>query len=68
MEAHDLRRTWATLMAELGVLPEVFERCLSHAEQGKVKQIYQRPQYEVPMREGWHRLGDRLELPANKRQ
>jgi integrase len=63
---HDLRRTGATLMAEMGVLPDVIERCLNHTEQTKVKRIYQRPQYEAPMREAWHRLGDRLALLANK--
>lgn len=59
---HDLRRTGATLMAELGVLPDVIEKCLNHMEQIKVKRIYQRPQYEAPMREAWQKLGDRLDL------
>jgi integrase len=63
---HDLRRTGATLMAELGVLPEVIEKCLNHIEQTKVKRIYQRAQYEVPMREAWQKLGDRLSLLVNK--
>ncbi len=63
---HDLRRTGATLMAELGVLPDVIERCLNHIEQAKVKRIYQRAQYEAPMREAWQRLGDRLALLADK--
>lgn len=63
---HDLRRTGATLMAELGVLPDVVEKCLNHIEQAKIKRIYQRPQYEVPMREAWRLLGERLELLKNK--
>lgn len=63
---HDLRRTGATLMAELGVLPDVIERCLNHTEQTKVKRIYQRAQYEAPMREAWQKLGQRLELLNNK--
>jgi integrase len=63
---HDLRRTGATLMAELGVLPDVIERCLNHTEQAKVKRIYQRAQYEAPMREAWQKLGERLELLNNK--
>ncbi len=63
---HDLRRTGATLMAELGVLPEVIERCLNHTEQSRVKRIYQRAQYEAPMRDAWQRLGDRLALLADK--
>ena len=62
---HDLRRTAATLMAELGVLPDVIDRCLNHTEQTKVKRIYQRAQYETPMREAWQKLGLSLELLNN---
>ena len=49
-------------MAELGALPDVIEQCLNHAEVGKVKRIYQRAQYEGPMREAWKVLGSRLAL------
>ncbi|PUE40160.1 site-specific integrase [Limnohabitans sp. Bal53] len=63
---HDLRRTAATLMGDLNVLPEVIDRCLNHTEQNKVKRIYQRAQYEAPMREAWTKLGVRLELLINK--
>lgn len=59
---HDLRRTAATTMAELGALPDVVEKCLNHTEVGKVKRIYQRAQYEGPMREAWKLLGSRLAL------
>ena len=59
---HDLRRTGATMMVQLGVLPEVAERCLNHTEQNKVKRIYQRHSYENEMREAWRLLGERLEL------
>lgn len=61
---HDLRRTGATLMAELGALPDVVEKCLNHTEEKKIKRIYQRAQYEGPMRDAWRLLGDRLELLA----
>lgn len=59
---HDLRRTGATMMVMLGVLPEVAERCLNHTEQNRVKRIYQRHSYENEMREAWRLLGDRLEI------
>jgi hypothetical protein len=49
-------------MAELGALPEVVEKCLNHTEVAKVKRIYQRAQYEGPMREAWKLLGARLAL------
>lgn len=57
---HDLRRTGATFMVALGVLPEVAERCLNHTEENKVKRIYQRHSYENEMREAWEKLGAKL--------
>lgn len=59
---HDLRRTAATLMTALGVLPEVAEKCLNHTEESRVKRTYQRYSYETEKREAWHLLGERLEL------
>ncbi|MFC7410223.1 tyrosine-type recombinase/integrase [Hydrogenophaga atypica] len=58
---HDLRRTGATMMAELGALPDVVERCLNHTEEKKVKRIYQRAQFEAPMRDAWTLLGAHLD-------
>lgn len=63
---HDLRRTGATLMGELGVSSDVIDKCLNHVEQNKIKRIYQRAQHEAPMREAWRLLGERLELLKNK--
>ena len=59
---HDLRRTGSTLMAELGALPDVVERCLNHKEEKKVKRIYQHAQYGGAMRDAWKLLGKRLTL------
>ena len=59
---HDLRRTAVTTMAELGALPDVVKKCLNHTEAGKFKRIYQRAQYEGPMRDAWKLLGSRLAL------
>lgn len=59
---HDLRRTAATMMVSLGVLPEVVERCLNHTEENKVKRTYQRHSYEREQTEAWRLLGERLEL------
>lgn len=57
---HDLRRTGATIMTALGVLPEVAERCLNHAEENKVKRIYQRHSYVREMTDAWTQLGEHL--------
>lgn len=59
---HDLRRTGATMCAELGALPDVIERCLNHTVSERMKRIYQRAQYGGHMREAWHTLGARLEI------
>jgi integrase len=57
---HDLRRTAATLMTMLGVIPEVAEKCLNHVEENRVKLTYQRYGYLKEMKEAWRVLGDRL--------
>lgn len=57
---HDLRRTGATVMTALGILPEVAERCLNHTEENKVKRTYQRHSYTKEMAEAWEILGKRL--------
>ncbi len=62
---HDLRRTGATVMTALGILPEVAERCLNHTEENKVKRTYQRHSYTKEMAEAWHLLGDHLEKQTN---
>jgi len=59
---HDLRRTGATMMTALGVLPEVAERCLNHTEENRVRRTYQRYSYEKEMRQAWDLLGERLAL------
>lgn len=59
---HDLRRTGATLMGELGVTGEVIERCLNHVEQNKLKRIYQRHELKEEQKEAWQILGQRLSL------
>lgn len=59
---HDLRRTGATLMGSLGVLPDVIEKCLNHVEQNKMKRIYQRQELKQEQAAAWQLLGERLEL------
>jgi integrase len=62
---HDLRRTGATLMGDLGVAPDVIEKCLNHTEENKVKRIYQRQKLEAEQAQAWQLLGDRLRLLIN---
>lgn len=58
---HDLRRTGSTLMAALGIKPEVIDKCQNHKETNKIRRIYQRYSYVPEMRQAWKLLGERLE-------
>ena len=58
---HDLRRTAATIMAMLGVLDIVVDKCLNHVEPNKVRRTYNRFAYQELMQDAWNRLGSRLE-------
>ncbi len=59
---HDLRRTGATFMGELGVDGDVIERCLNHIEPNRIKRTYQRQRTDDAKAKAWNLLGDRLEL------
>jgi integrase len=59
---HDLRRTGATVMGNMGILPDVIEKCLNHTEQNKMKRVYQRQELKTEQADAWQKLGERLEL------
>jgi len=59
---HDLRRTGATLMGDLGVDPAVIEKCLNHTEPDRLRRIYQRQKYTQEKLRAWDLLGQRLGL------
>lgn len=56
---HDLRRTMATRMGDLGVQPHVIERCLNHIQQGIVG-VYQRQEYLAERKAAYDLWGKRL--------
>jgi integrase len=60
---HDLRRTAATQMAELGVLPHIIEAILNHVSGHKsgVAGIYNRARYADEMRAALQRWGDYID-------
>ena len=62
---HDLRRTGATMMGDLGIRPDVIEKCLNHTEENKVKRTYQRQELKAEQAEAWRALGDQLNLLVN---
>ena len=57
---HDLRRTAATMMAELGVLPHIIEAVLNHVSghRAGVAGIYNRARYQDEMRAALQRWAD----------
>lgn len=57
---HDLRRTAATIMGELGIPEGVVDRCLNHIEPKKVTRTYQRQQMLVQRRDAFDALGAHL--------
>jgi integrase len=59
---HDLRRTAATTMTKLGVLPDIADRCLNHLEQNRLRKVYQQYGYENEMAAAWDLLGNRLDV------
>lgn len=61
---HDLRRTMASRMGDLGVQPHVIERCLNHVQQGIVG-VYQRQEYLDERKSAFDMWGSKLaELKA----
>ena len=60
---HDLRRTAATQMAELGVQPHIIEAVLNHVSRhkGGVAGIYNRAKYEPEMRSALQRWADHVD-------
>lgn len=63
---HDLRRTGATIMGNLGVRPDVIEKCLNHIEQNKMKKTYQHQSLITEQQQAWKLLGERLEILTSK--
>lgn len=62
---HDLRRSMATHMAELGVQPHIIEKCLNHKLPG-VAGTYNRATYAAETRAAW-RLWTRFLLRLRKK-
>lgn len=61
---HDLRRTMASRMGDLGVAPHVIERCLNHIQQGIVA-VYQRQEYLLERQAAFELWGSKLTALTN---
>lgn len=59
---HDLRRTGATMMQEMGIALDIIDRCQNHVMPGsKVRRHYLHYDYAGEKTEAWRRLGERIE-------
>jgi integrase len=56
---HDLRRTMASRMGDLGIAPHIIERCLNHVQQGIVA-VYQRQEYLKERQDAFEKWGMEL--------
>lgn len=63
---HDLRRTGATIMGNLGVRSDVIEKVLNHIEPNKMKKTYQHQSLITEQQQAWKLLGERLEILTNE--
>jgi integrase len=56
---HDLRRTFASRLGDLGIAPHVIERCLNHVQTGIVK-VYQQQEYVAERKAALEKWGKQL--------
>ena len=58
--AHDLRRTAATLMSQLGISADVIDECLNHVIESRVRRTYIRDRRLAEQARAFDALGSRL--------
>ncbi len=59
--AHDLRRSAATMMAQLGISGDVIDECLNHMIESRVRRTYIRDRREAQQVAAFDALGQHLE-------
>lgn len=65
---HDLRRTGATMMQALGVMPDVIDRCQNHLLAGsRVRRHYLKHDYADETKQAWAKLGAAIEAALARR-
>jgi len=58
---HDLRRTTATIMQELGVMPHIIKKCLNQRTEDKIMETYQRARLNDEQKNAFILLGEYLQ-------
>ena len=64
--AHDLRRTAATIMSQLGISGDVIDECLNHMIESRVRRTYIRDRREAQQVEAFDKLGRHLQQLTKK--
>lgn len=54
---HDLRKTFRTMLARIGVLPHIAERCMNHAEKEALRAVYDGHDYTREVIAAWDAAG-----------
>lgn len=62
--AHDLRRTAATIMQELGVMPHIIKKCMNQKIEDRIMETYQRADLADMQKDAFKKLGKHLEKTA----
>ena len=60
LKAHDLRKTFRTMLSRLGVQPHISELCLNHQEPEVLRRVYDGHDYFNDMAAAWDRVGAHL--------
>lgn len=55
--AHDLRRTAATIMQELGIMPHIVKKCMNQKIEDRIMETYQRAALVDMQKDAFDRLG-----------
>ncbi len=61
---HDLRRTAATIMQELGVMPHIIKKCMNQKIEDRIMETYQRADLADMQKDAFNKLGKHLEKTA----
>ncbi len=64
--AHDLRRTAATIMQELGVMPHIVKKCMNQKIEDRIMETYQRALLSDMQKDAFDRLGIHLQQFSNQ--
>lgn len=65
---HDLRRTGATIMQEIGVFPYIVKKCLNQKEDDRITATYQTAALKKEQKQAFIKLGDYLSHLYEKNQ